>query len=184
MRIFAIALLLLAACESETPRTTDTAAMRTPVAVEYVRADTLAVHAKPSDDAPVVAHYDNGESVSVLSRSGNWSEVRTASGSGWVHGSDLASAAEAKKQEESDNVTARFRTPPAPVTEPGAHGEILLTASVNSDGEVIDVKVERNTTGSRSLVTRNIAALQRARFVPIVRHGRRTPFTYDYHVSY
>jgi TonB family protein len=55
---------------------------------------------------------------------------------------------------------------------------------VNSDGDVIDVKVVQNTTGSRSLEAMNVAALRRARFVPIVRHGRRTPFVYDYHVSY
>ena len=70
------------------------------------------------------------------------------------------------------------------MTQPGARGEILLVANVNSDGEVIDVKVERNTTGSRSLEAMNVAALRRARFVPIVRRGKRTPFVYDYHVTY
>ena len=49
---------------------------------------------------------------------------------------------------------------------------------------MLDVKVERNTTGSHSLEARNIASLRRARFIPIVRHGKRTPFVYDYHVSY
>jgi uncharacterized protein YgiM (DUF1202 family) len=183
MRLFVIATILAAACAQEAPTTTDSAARRMPVAIEYVRADSLAIHAAPRDDAPVVARYDNGESVSVLSRKGDWSEVRTAAGSGWAHASELASAAEAKKS-ESDTLNVRFRTAPSPVTEPGAHGEILLVADVNSDGEVLDVKVERNTTGSRSLEARNIASLRRAKFVPIVRHGKRMPFTYDYHVSY
>ena len=44
--------------------------------------------------------------------------------------------------------------------------------------------VERNTTGSRHLEIMNVGALRRARFVPIVRRGKRTPFVYDYHVSY
>lgn len=179
MRWFAVALILAAACSDEAPRAPE---VRTPIAVEYVRADSLAIHAKPSDDAPVIARYDSGESVSVLSRKGEWSEVRTASGSGWAHASDLASAAESKAIE--DNVKPRFRTPPAPVTQPGARGEIDLVARVNSDGEVIDVKVERNTTGSRQLEMMNVEALRRARFVPILRHGKRTPFLYDYHVSY
>lgn len=184
MRTIAVALLLLAgACADEVPQATDSAEGRTPVAVEYVRADSLAIRAKPSDDAPVVAHYDNGESVSVLSRKGSWSEIRTASGSGWVHGSDLSSAAEAKKI-ESDNLTPRFRIAPEPITKPGATGHIHLVASVNNDGEITDIKVEENTTGSPDLLQRNVAALRRARFVPIVRHGKRTPFTYDYHVSY
>ncbi|HEV2721918.1 MAG TPA: TonB family protein [Thermoanaerobaculia bacterium] len=176
----AIALLLLAACAREAPQATP---VRTPVAVEYVRGDTLEIHAAPSDSAPVIARYADGESVSVLSRRGEWSEVRTVDGSGWARASGLATAAESKTT-ESDNVTPRFRKAPAPVTEPGAHGEIRLEANVNSDGEVLDVKVERNTTGSPSLLAKNIAALQRARFVPIVQHGKRTPFVYEYHVGY
>ena len=178
MRRFAVAVIVAAACAKEAPPPAE----RTPIAVEYVRGDALAIHAAPSDSAPVIARYDSGEAVSVLSRKGEWSEVRTASGSGWARAADLASAAESKA--ESDTVKARFRLAPAPVTQPGAHGEILLVASVNSDGEVIDVKVEQNTTGSRSLEAMNIAALRQARFFPIVRHGKRTPFLYDYHVSY
>ncbi len=176
----AIALLLLAACAKDAPPGPP---VRTPIAVEYVRGDALAIHAAPSDSAPVITRYDVGESVSVLSRQGEWSEVRTADGSGWAHASGLATAAESKAR-ESDNTTARFRKPPAPVTEPGAHGEIRLTARVNSDGEVVDIKVEQNTTGSPSLLAKNVAALQRARFIPIVQHGKRTPFVYEYHVGY
>jgi uncharacterized protein YgiM (DUF1202 family) len=178
--IAVVALVLAVACNDEVPRP---ARVRAPVAVEYVRADSLAIHEKPSADAPVVTRYDRGESVSLLSRQGEWAEVRTASGSGWARQSELASAAEAKAA-EPDDVKPRFRTPPAPVTVPGARGEIDLVANVNGDGEIIDVKVERNTTGSKHLELMNVEALRRARFVPIVRHGKRTPFVYDYHVSY
>ena len=179
MRVAVVALVLAAACAKEPPP--DPPA-RTPIAVEYVRGDALAIHASPSDASPVVARYGSGEAVSVLSRKGEWSEVRTATGSGWARGQELASAAESKA--EADNVKPRFRVAPAPVTEPGAKGEIDLVANVNSDGEVIAVKVERNTTGSRGLEAMNVAALRRARFFPIVRHGKRTPFLYDYHVGY
>jgi TonB family protein len=179
MRVIAVALVLAAACAKEPPPEPPA---RTPIAVEYVRGDSLAIHGSPSDNAPVIARYGSGEAVSVLSRKGEWSEVRTATGSGWAHGQELASAAESKA--EADNVRPRFRVAPAPVTQPGAHGEIDLVASVNTDGEVIDVKVERNTTGSRSLEAMNVAALRRARFFPIVRHGKRTQFLYDYHVGY
>ena len=60
MRKLIVAAALLAACANETSRTTDSAAARVPVAVEYVRADSLAIHATPSDATPVVARYDNG----------------------------------------------------------------------------------------------------------------------------
>ena len=180
MRALLAVVLLAAACADEAPAPPPA---RTPIAVEYVRGDSLAIHATPSDDAPVVARYDAGESVSVLSRKGEWSEVRTAGGSGWARASQLASAVESKAA-ESDNLKPRFKTAPSPVTEPGAHGAIYLVANVNGDGEVMDVKVESNTTGSRSLEAMNVAALRRARFYPIVRHGKRTPFVYDYHVTY
>jgi len=178
-----VAALLFVACSNETPATTDSTAARMPVAIEYVRADALRVHAHASDDAPVVAQYANGESVSVLSKKNGWSEVRTANGSGWVHDGDLASAAEAKKSDE-DNLTPRFKVAPQPVTVPGATGELVLEADINSDGEVTNVRVLTNTTGSSSLLSKNIASLQRARFFPIVRHGERTPFTYEHHVHY
>ena len=84
MKKLAIALLLLAACSDEPPQAS-TESARMPIAIEYVRADSLPVYAAPNDDSPVLTRYDNGESVSVLSRKGSWSEVRTASGSGWAH---------------------------------------------------------------------------------------------------
>jgi len=55
---------------------------------------------------------------------------------------------------------------------------------VNSDGEVTDVRTLSNSTGSSSLERSNTASLRLARFYPIVRHGQRTPFTYEHHVHY
>lgn len=182
-RILILALVLAAACDAEPPAASDTSAARTPIAVEYVRADKLQVRERPFDDSTIIATYDNGESVSVLSHRGAWDEIRTASGSGWVHANDLADALEAKKI-EADNTSVRFRVPPEPVLQPGATGEIVLEASVNSDGEVLDVKTISNTTGSASLEARSAAALRRARFLPMVRHGKRIPFTYTHTVHY
>lgn len=179
-----LALLLLAfGCANDEPAQTDTSADRQAIAVEYVHADELQIHEKPSDASPVLATYSRGGSVSVLSRRGEWTEVRVADRSGWAHASALASAAEAKKT-ESDNLTPRFKVPPAPITSPGAHGEITLEANVNQDGEVIDVRTSVNTTGSMELAVKNANALRAARFEPIIQHGSRTPFTYEYRVHY
>lgn len=176
-----MAMLLLAACGGEVP-TTETTDTRLPVSVEYVRGTTLKIHAKPDDAAPVVTTYQHGESVSVLSRRGAWAEVRIAAGSGWVHGEELAGAAEATK--EADNTKPHFLRAPEPVTQPGVHGNIDLEADVNTDGVVTNVRVIRNTTGSTSLEQRNIAELQRATFSPVVRHGRREAFVYEHRVEY
>ncbi|HEV7572381.1 MAG TPA: SH3 domain-containing protein [Thermoanaerobaculia bacterium] len=180
-RVLLIAVVFLAACNSEqsSTATTDT---RMPIEVQYVRDGALKIHSKPADAAPVVTTYQHGESVSVLSRRGEWAEVRIASGSGWVHGNELAGADEATK--EADNTKPHFMRDPQPVTQPGAHGEIVLEADVNTDGVVTNVRTLRNTTGSMSLEMRNAASLRAALFTPAVRHGRREPFVYEHRVHY
>ncbi len=182
MRTLTIAVVFLAACNSEAPTAiaTDT---RMPIGVEYVRNADLKIHARPSDDAPVLTTYRHGESLSVLAKRGAWSEVRIAAGSGWVHADDLANAAEATKA-EADNLKPHYIRDPEPVTQPGAHGDIVLEADVNTDGAVTNVRTISNTTGSMSLEMRNAAALRQAVFTPVVRHGRREAFVYEHRVHY
>jgi uncharacterized protein YgiM (DUF1202 family) len=183
MRSLIIAAIFCAACGGE-PATNDVATdTRMPITVEYVRDATLKIYAKPSHDAAVVSTYQHGESVSILSRRGDWAEVRIAGGSGWVHGNELAAAAEAAKA-EGDNLKPHFTRDPQPVTQPGAHGELVLEADVNTDGQVVNVRTIRNTTGSASLEQRNIAELRRAIFTPVVRHGKREAFVYEHRVEY
>ncbi len=176
------AAIVLAACNYESPKDTATDT-RIPIAVEYVRGPALTIHAKTSDDAAVVTKYQHGESVSVLSRHGVWAEVRTASGSGWAHSEELADTLEAAKA-EADNTKAHFIRAPQPVTQPGAHGELLLEADVSTDGLVVNVRTITNTTGSSSLEQRNTSELRQAVFTPVVRHGRRESFIYEHHLQY
>ena len=178
--ILILALAALAACDNEPNIATDT---RMPIEVKYVRDSVLKIHSKAADDAPVETTYQHGESVSILSRSGEWAEVRTANGSGWVHANELADAAEASKA-EADNVKPHFTRDPQPVTQPGVHGDVILEADVNTDGIVTNVRTIRNTTGSASLEARNAASLRQAVFTPVVRHGRREAFVYEHRVHY
>jgi len=177
-----IAVIVLAACSGESPNdaATDT---RMPIAVQYVRDATLKIHAKANDASSVVSTYQHGESVSVLSRRGEWAEVRTAAGSGWAHAGELADAAEASKA-EADNVKPHFVRGPEPVTQPGASGDLVLEADVNTDGVVTNVRTISNTTGSMSLEMRNAQSLRQAVFTPVVRHGRREAFVYEHRVHY
>lgn len=177
-----IAIVLLAACDSE-PVKVAASDTRMPVAVEYVRGTDLKIHEKADDKSPVVMTYRNGESVSVMSKRGDWSEVQIAGGSGWVHAGELANAAEAT-QALADNLNPRFTHAPQPVTQPGARGELVLEADVNTDGVVVNVRTVRNTTGSINLEQRNIASLRNAVFAPVVRHGKREPFVYEQRVQY
>jgi outer membrane biosynthesis protein TonB len=170
----------LACAKRETAReTTDT---REAIQVAYVGAPELEVHARTDDASPVVTKFLNGESVSVLSRKGDWVEVRTADRSGWAHASDLTNAEAAAAEEK--NPTPRFRVPPSPVSAPTTHGTIYIEAAVNSDGEVTSTQILVNTTGSAFLAAQNEAAIRAAKFYPIVQNGEKKKFLYDYRVDY
>ncbi len=171
--------MMAAGCAQSADEPTDT---REPIAIQYVGVSKMPVHARPDDRSPVVTRYQHSESVPVLSKKGDWVEVRTAMGSGWVHQSDLVGAAEAAQSKENPN--PRFQHPPAPISAPGIHGTIYIEADVNTDGDITGTTIIENTTGSASLAEQNAFALQRSKFYPIIIRGERKPFKYDYRVDY
>ena len=175
-----LALVLLAGC-SQPPaeQATDT---RQPIAIRYVSGGELAVHSRADDNSPVVTHFDHAESVPILADKGQWVEVRTALGSGWAHSAELVSAEEGAQSK--DNPNPKFEHPPEAIPSPGTHGTIYIEADVNTDGVVTGTELVSNTTGSEALAAQNAAALQRAKFYPIVIRGERKPFKYDYRVDY
>ena len=179
---FAIALIALALSCSREPKVTAPAATREPIDVKFVTGPELRVHAQPDDASPVVVTYQNSESVSILSTNGDWVEVRTGDSSGWARTGDLGTGAEAKEQQ--DNPMPRFRMFPSPVSSPSSKGALYFEADVNTDGDVTAVRVLENTTGSDALATQNAAALQAAKFYPIVKNGARLPFKYYHRVTY
>jgi TonB family protein len=185
MKRLLFAAILLAACaKSEAPPPDRAEDTRMPIGTEYVRGADLKIHAKPDEASPVVTTYQASEAVSILAKQGDWVEVRTAFGSGWAKASELESGAEMTKSTPADNESPRFITPPEPVAQPGASGDVVLEADVSSNGDVFGVRVTQNTTGSPGLAQRNVTALQRAKFAPIIKHGQRMPFTYEHRVHY
>ena len=177
------ALLVLAACKGETTVTdTGTMDLREPIAIKYVGAPELHVRQQANDSAPVMATYQNGESVTILADKGEWVEVRTGDRAGWARAADIVDAAAATEQEE--NPTPKFRVIPRPVSAPSARGEIYLEADVNTEGEVTNVRTITNTTGSTALEAQNTEALRLAKFHPIVQKGARVAFKYYHRVTY
>jgi len=184
-RLLAAAFVVLAGCAKPEAPAEPEVDTRGPISVEYVRGAELKIHAKPDEASPVITKYMASESVSVLSRQGEWAEVRTASGSGWAKASELATGTEMLPSAGTpDNLAPRFIVPPEPVSQPGARGEIVLEADVSAAGEVFGVRILTNTTNSDGLAARNVASLQKARFAPIIKHGQRMPFTYEHRVHY
>ena len=145
--------------------------------VKYVGAPELQVHKWAKEDSEVIAKFLNGESVSVISHKGEWAEIRTGGGTGWAKTADLADSPDAEP-------TPRFKHIPSPVTRPGAKGTVYIEATVNQEGDVTSTKVITNTTGSAELAVKNAAALEKAKFYPIVVKGERKPFIYYYRVDY
>src|SRR5436190_486079 len=108
---YLLSVICYLSCNQE-PVATETTDTREPIAIAYAGVSELPVYAKADEKSKVLTKYLSGESVSVLSKKGDWSEVRTFNGSGWVHSSGLTTA-EGAKQEEA-NPTPKFRVAPQP----------------------------------------------------------------------
>ncbi len=177
-------LLFVIACGQEAPQQTAAVDTREAIEVRYVKSQELPVHSQPNATSPVIARFMTSESVSILSKKGDWLEVRTADGSGWAQASDLETSAEAAAATPKDDLTPRFRVRPEPVTQTTAHGELVLEANVSPNGDVLSVRTLSNSTGSMELEYKNTSALRNAKFFPIVKGGRRQEFIYEYRVHY
>lgn len=181
MTVLALALVVVA-CQTKPPEAPQVPAARMAIEVQYVGVPTMNVYARPSDTAEVITTYGYTETVSILAREGNWVEVRTVDGSGWAHATELI----AQKDVEPilGSATPRFMTAPVAIPDARAHGDIVIKCMVNTDGQVVSTTMVKNTTGSQKLGEANAAALQQARFYPIIQKGQRVTFTYEYSVTY
>lgn len=189
MKLIAILSLILVAVLSCTQKPAPVAsetqtsvepAERYAIGIEYVAVPRASVHARPAEDSPVIESYGLTEAVSVLEKKDGWTLVRTFSGAGWVKGTDLV---DAKTSEAMDTTTPRFYVEPGKVPFRG-RGEIWLQAKVNTDGQVVEVKTVKNTTGSQAVETANIDALKVAQFYPMLEKGQHKTFVYEHRVYY
>ncbi len=176
-----LSLIALAACVQRPPAQPAEPPARMAIAIMHVGAPSMTIYAQPRADAPVITAYGIGETVSVLQKKDDWYEIRVLDGTGWVQTRDLIT--DEQQAELDKNPVPRFYVPPAVVPGKG-HGQIKLEAKVNTDGEVIDVKVLQNTMRDKKLVEANVAALKQARFYPLLQKGLRAPFTYEHRVAY
>lgn len=182
-RVSAVLFVLFSiACAPEKP---DLPPHRETVTIRYVSEPEADVRARPDQRARVVTSYRIGESVSVLADRGAWTEVRLdLERTGWVASASL-SVEPPQKTASDGSPVPRFRVAPNPVFSPsGANGEILLEASVNTDGDVVDVQTIRNTTGRADLEAQNREQLRLAKFYPLLVNGQVTQFIYEHRVTY
>ncbi|HSP16757.1 MAG TPA: SH3 domain-containing protein [Thermoanaerobaculia bacterium] len=185
MKRFAVLLLIVAAFAcTQKPKiasNADVTGIRPPIDVEYVAIPSMTVYARPDIAAQPIGSYGFSESIAVLSKQGDWCEIRTYDGSGWVKATDLMTADQAKS--ESDHPVPHFYVQPAMVAYNG-HGEIVLQAKVNTEGQVFDVLQVSNSTKNAKLADENAMALRQAQFYPLIEKGQRKTFIYEHRVVY
>lgn len=179
-----LALLTLAAMTAcyQQPKVAVEPPTRKAIDIAYVGAPTMIVRSAPQDTAEEVTRYGINETVSIMSRKGEWVEVRTVDGTGWAKAAELITAEQAKAIAEDP--LPRFLTPPAVIPPGRSHGELNLQAKVNTDGEVVEVKIAKNTTGNTALANDAAQALLQAKFYPMVQKGQRMTFVYEQRLAY
>lgn len=178
----ALLIATLGGCSSETA---DIPAAREAIAIRYVSEPDVEIHAEPHASSAVLTTYRFGETVTVLDTEGEWSEVRLElERSGWVPSASLSTDRQEQTAADGSPVP-RFRVAPNSVFSPsGASGDIVLEASVNTDGDIVDVRTIQNTTGRTDLEAQNRAELRKASFYPLLVNGQPRQFIYEHRVRY
>lgn len=163
-----------------------------PVGTVRVTASALNVRREPNTDADVIAQVKKGTELAVLLADESWVKVRLGGGEeGWVAarfvsrdsgGRSAKTAATAKKRKgcPADSDFAFTETPQLAFSESGAHGVVVVDASVNTKGMVTGTKVVANSTGDESLAFLAEREIKAARFAPPIRNCVPRSFIFTY----
>ena len=199
--VFAVLVLLLLVCSCAAPPppppVAEPAILALPPApVEEVvsgsvrvTASALNVRKEPSQDAEVIAQLKKGTELGVLRSEESWMKVRLANGSsGWVAERFVADVGAGQKKRVSakrgscpaDSDFAFLQTPTVAFSEIGAHGLVVVEASVNAKGIVTSTKVVSNATGDESLAFLTEREIKSAKFSPPIRDCGPQAFIYTY----
>lgn len=156
-----------------------------------VTASALNVRAEASTDASVVAQIKKGVTLDVLREDDAWTKVRLPSGeTGWVasrfvtSGSVSAKAAKTARPKKAgcpaDSDYAFTETPTLAFSESGAHGMVVVEATVSAKGTVTATKVVSNGTGDDALAFLAEREIQGAKFSPPIRDCAPRSFIFTY----
>jgi TonB family protein len=160
-----------------------------------VTASALNVRAEASTEAEVVKQVKKGEPLSVLREDASWMKVRLASGeTGWVaarfvsKGGTPATRKSASRPKSGgcppDSDYAFSETPTLAFSDHGAHGMVVVEATVNAKGTVTSTKLVSNTTGDESLGFLAQREIKGAKFSPPIRGCLPRAFVFTYRRQY
>lgn len=199
LRALFLSLSLLVVFSCAAPPPPPTAAPETPAppppkpAVEKVigsvrvTASALNVRREATTDGEVITQVKKGTTLDVLADDDSWTKVRLASGEvGWVASRFVSSGQPAKKTAgkksgcPSDSDFAFSETPTLAFSDSGAHGIVVVEASVNTKGSVTGTKVVSNTTGDDALAFLAEREIKGAKFSPPIRNCVARSFIFTY----
>lgn len=200
LRVLSLALLLLVvfscaappapvAAPQAPPPPPPVAAVERAIGTARVTASALNVRADASADAEVIAQVRKGTVLDVLGEDDSWTRVRLAGGErGWVASRFLSSGDQPGKSAKrpsrkgcpADSDFAFVETPTLAFSDSGAHGLVVVEATVNTKGAVTATKVVSNTTGDDSLAFLAQREIRSAKFSPPIRDCVTRSFIFTY----
>ena len=183
-------LLLAAACSSPSPAPQTAPPVPAPaltLGAARVAATALNVRAEPSADADILTTLRRNASLTLMEERNGWFSVKLASGQiGWVsaqyvtRGDAPLPAPRRREGCPPDSDYAFEKTPTPSFSDSGAHGMVIIEASVNTSGEVTTTRIMSNTTGDTALAAIAEKEIRSAKFIAPVRNcvAQRFVFTY------
>ena len=153
-----------------------------------VTASALNVRAEASTEANVLAQVKKGQALDVLREDESWVKVRLAGGeTGWVAARFVSSGKATTKQAKTrkggcppDSDYAFTETPTLAFSDSGAHGLVVVEATVNAKGTVTATKLVSNATGDEALAFLAEREIKGARFSPPIRGCVARAFIFTY----
>lgn len=184
--------LLLSACQTAVPAAPEPEpipeeleiameAVEEPIGMARVTANRLNVRTGPSTNDEIVASVTRNQRVTLLANAGEWSRVALASGErGWAASRYLRE----EKGCPPDRDFEIIESPPMTFSDSGAHGTVVVEATVGADGIVRSTRVLSNDTGDPALGELAVAEIAKARFKAPVRNCVAKRFIYTYRRTY
>ncbi|HEX3071669.1 MAG TPA: SH3 domain-containing protein [Thermoanaerobaculia bacterium] len=150
-----------------------------------VNVSTLNVRREASLTAEVVERVRRGERLTLLAESGDWLRVRLHDGtSGWVASQlvvrDDAAGRPRRAGCAPDSGYSFVSAPKPSFSENGAHGIVVIEATVDAQGVVTKTRVVSNETHDDSLASLAEREIRAARFAPPVRNCAPRAFFFTY----